>query len=155
MKTRRLTATLAMLVAGQVHGSEDLFVLAAAAASDSTVKWQRESVVSGDFTCQGKREFAVLGTKPKEIVVAVFRPPSKKPVDLMRFSGIARSPQSAVLAIESLDFSIKELEQHVGYLPDGIQPSKTCVGLNLSDQMVDSAHIYWHRKNHRFESWSL
>jgi hypothetical protein len=155
MKQQLLTAALLSLFVGHASSAGDRFVFDAAAATDKTVTWQKKSILSGDFTCQGKREFAVLGTKPTEIVIAVFRPPSRKPVDVLRYSGIARNPDSAILTIEPLDFDIKELEQHVGYVPDGLQASKTCLGLNMSDQMVDSAHIYWHRKNRRFESWSL
>ena len=155
MKQQLLTITLVMLVVSQAEGADDAFVLAAAMTADRSVTWQKKSILVGDFTCQGKREIAVLGTKAKEIVIAVFRPPSKKPVDVLRYSGIARTPESAILTIEPLDYDLKELEQHVGYVPDGLQTSKTCVGLNMTDQMIDSAHIYWHRKNRRFESWSL
>lgn len=155
MKHLLLTAALVLLAASRAQSADNSFVLSAATTADRSVSWQRKSILPGDFTCQGKREYAILGTKPKEIVIAIFRPPSKKPVDVLRYSGKARSPDSAILAIDSLDFDIKELEQHVGYVPDGLQPSKTCVGLNMTDQMVDSAHIYWHRENRRFESWSL
>ncbi len=88
-------------------------------------------------------------------MMPVFRPPSLAPVDLLRYSGKVRNPKSAVLATESLDFDIREFERQVGYVPDGLQASKTCLGLNMSDQMIDSAHIYWHRKHKRFVSWSL
>jgi hypothetical protein len=155
MKLQLITAALVFLAASQARSADDTFVLSAAKAADRTVRWQRNSILSGNFICQGKRELAVLGTKDKEIVIAVFRRPSKKPVDILRYSGVARNPDSAILEIEPLDFDIKELKEQVGYVPDGLQSSKTCVGLNMTDQMVDSAHIYWNRKNRRFESWSL
>jgi hypothetical protein len=137
------------------QGIDHFNVFSAAVAADRSVGWQRKSILSGDFTCQGKQEYAILGTKPQQIVIAVFRPPSKQPVDMLRYSGTERRAASAVLAIESLDFDIKELEQSLGWLPDGLQPSKSCVGLNMSDKRIDSAHIYWHRKHRRFTSWSL
>ena len=155
MQTKLLTAAVLLLCVVQVRAGSDDFVFSAATSADRTVTWQRKSILAGDFTCHGKREFAVLGTKAKEIVVAVIRPPSRKPIDVLRYSGVARSPESAILTIEPLDFNLEELEQHVGYVPDGLEPSKTCQGLNMTDQMIDSAHIYWHRKKRRFESWSL
>lgn len=155
MKEYLVIATLLFTTVANAQSREVSFVISSASTIDRSVKWQPASVLKADFTCQGKQEFAILGTKPKEIVVAVFRPPAKKPVDVLRYSGVARNPESAVLEIESLDFDLKELEQQLGYAPDGLKPSRTCVGLNLSDQMVDSAHIYWHKKNRRFESWSL
>ena len=137
------------------QGIDDFNVFSAAMTADRSVNWQKTSILSGDFTCQGKREYAILGTTPQQIVVAVFQPPSQQPVDILRYSGTARRAASAVLATESLDFNIKELEKSLGWLPDGLQPSKSCVGLNLSDKRIDSAHIYWHRKHRRFTSWSL
>lgn len=155
MKTLLVTSSILCLCLNQVHGADADFVVAAASSADRSVSWQSQSIVSGDFTCQGKREFAILGTKPKEIVVGVFRPPAVAPIDLLRYSGEVRNPKSAALATEPLDFDVKEFESQVGYLPDGLLPSKTCLGLNMSDQMIDSAHIYWHRRHKRFVSWSL
>ena len=155
MKFNSLPALLLLLGISLAQAADESFVLSAAKTADRTVKWQEKSILRGDFTCRGATEFAILGTTPKEIVVAVFRLPSRKPVDLLRYSGTARNPETAILTIEPLDFDIKQLEQDIGYVPDGLQSSKTCLGLNMTDQMIDSAHIYWHRKNRRFESWSL
>ncbi len=155
MKPRLLIVALLSLTFSYARSDDVAFVLSAATAADQLVAWQRKSILSGDFTCKGKREIAILGTSAKEIVVAVFQPPARKPVDLLRYSAVARNPNSAILEIESLDFDLKEFERDVGYVPNGLKPSKTCVGLNMTDQMIDSAHIYWHRKNRRFESWSL
>ena len=152
----KLSITLLLLLAACfAKGATEDFVLSAAKAADRTVTWQAKSILKADFTCQGKAEFAILGTSQIHIVVAVFRPPSKKPLEVLRYSATARSPESAILEIEPLDFDINELERDVGYIPDGLQPSKTCVGLNMTDQMSDSAHIYWHRQRKRFENWVL
>ena len=155
IKPLLLTAVLVLAASGRARGGEAFPVYSAAVAADRSVRWQRPSILSGDFTCQGKREYAILGTKPQQIVVAIFQPPSLKPVDILLYSGTERHAASAVLAIEPLSFDLKQLEQSLGWLPDGLQPSNTCVGLNLSDQRIDSAHIYWHRKLRRFQSWSL
>ncbi len=155
MKHPLLTSFILYSFVSQAQNADVDLVVAAAMTADHSVTWQSKSVVSGDFTCQGMREFAILGTKPKEIVVGVFRPPSLAPVDLLRYSGEIRNPKSAVLATETLDFDVREFGSQVGYVPDGLQVSKTCLGLNMSDQMIDSAHIYWHRKHKRFVSWSL
>ena len=109
MKRRLLTATLLLVAVGNARSAADQFVLSAAVDVDKTVTWQKKSILSGDFTCQRQREFAVLGTSSNEIVIAVFRPPSRKPVDVLRYSGAARSPDAAILTIEPLDFDSKEL----------------------------------------------
>lgn len=136
-------------------GMNDLDVYSAAMEADPSVTWQTKSILSGDFTCEGKREFAILGTTTQWIAVAIFRPPSQKPLAMLLYSAIERRASSAVLTVSSLDYDIKKLEQSLGWLPDGLQRSKTCLGLNLSDQLIDSIHIYWHRSHGRFKSWSL
>ncbi len=155
MKYHLLTVSLLLFgIGGVSQAADETFVLSAAKTADRKVRWQDKSLLRGDFTCRGASEFAILGTTPTEIAIAVFRPPSRKPLALLRFSGTARNPGAATLTIEPLDFDIKQLEQDIGFVPDGLQSSKTCLGLNLTDQEIDSAHIYWHRKNRRFESWS-
>ena len=57
-----------------------------------------------------------------------------------------------MLTTEGLDFDPKE---DLGYILPGFQRSKTCKGLDLSDDQIDSRHIYWNRELHRFDSWSL
>lgn len=129
-------------------------VESAAKRFEAGTAWQAGSVVEGDFDCDGKVEPALLGTSQSEILVAVFvRGLSSKP-DVLRFSASARDPKTVALEIEDLDFKPEELEQEVGFLPSGLRPSKTCVGLSLSDQKVDAAHIYWNWDAKRFESWS-
>ena len=54
-----------------------------------------------------------------------------------------------------LDSLADPFKSEVGELPEGLRPSRTCKGLNLSDGKVDSAHIYWNRKARRFDDWSL
>jgi hypothetical protein len=36
------------------------------------VAWQRRSIVSGNFSCHGRKEQAILGVSASEIVIAVF-----------------------------------------------------------------------------------
>lgn len=113
--------------------------------------WQERSIIGGDFTCSGKKEWAVLGTTPSEILVAVFvNGPSVKP-EILHYSRSVRNGSTAVLSAEDMDY---DPQRDVGYALPGFQRSKTCKGLNLSDGEVDSAHIYWNRKARRFADWS-
>lgn len=128
-------------------------VAAAAKRFYPAAQWQPTSVIAGNFTCQGRKEQAILGTSSSEIVVAVFvRGLNRKP-NLLQYSTSVRFPTSAILTVEDLDFDGKDFEMEIGPLPEGLKPSKTCVGLNMSDQMIDSAHIYWNRKAKRFDDW--
>jgi hypothetical protein len=116
------------------------------------VAWQRTSVVSGNFTCHGRKEQAILGVSESEIVIAVFVKGLDTRPEVLRYSGKARNPKTAELKIEDLDYDPKEL---LDSDLDGFRRSKSCKGLNLSDGETDSAHIYWSNKSHRFEDWTL
>lgn len=130
-----------------------LEVAAAASNFFPAAVWQSASTINGDFSCHRRKEFAILGTSKKEIVVAVFLDGLKKKPKLLQYSAEIRSADSAVLTIESLDFKVEDFKKEIGPLPRGLIPSKTCVGLNMSDQLIDSAHIYWNRKARRFDDW--
>jgi hypothetical protein len=116
------------------------------------VTWRPRSVVSGNFTCRGRKEQAILGVSTSEIVIAVFINRITAPPEVLRYSAKARNPKTAELTVEDLDYDPK---QDIGCEPEGFQLSKSCKGLNLGDGLTDSAHIYWNRKAHRFEDWTL
>ena len=130
-------------------------VVAAASKLVPGVTWKGESIVVGNFSCQGRVERAILGTTKSEIVVAVFLGGLSKPPKVLRYSAKTRDPSTSELEIEDGDFDPKEFESEVGYIPDGLRPSKTCKGLNLSDGKIDSAHIYWNHNAKQFNDWVL
>ena len=119
------------------------------------VKWKQNAVVVGDFSCRGHQEHAILGANKSEIVVAIFLDSLTKPPKVLRYSASARDPSTSELTTEDLDFEPKQFETEVGYIPDGMHPSKTCKGLNLSDGKIDSAHIYWNHNAKQFSDWVL
>ena len=127
----------------------------AAARVEPAVTWQAASLVTGDFTCRGRVEHAVLGTGGDQIVVAVFTDGLAQAPQLLRFPTAMRDPATTTLAAESLDLDLDRLRVEIGIVPPGLRPSKTCKGLNLSDGKVDSAHIYWNHEAARFAAWSL
>jgi hypothetical protein len=140
-----------------------LIRLCQAAAADTTAiveyagkfvpgfTWQRRSVLIGNFDCSGRRQQAILGTNKTTIAILIFLDGTKSKPEILRYSGKARNPTSAILTRESLDFDPK-LE--TGSDLPGFRRSKTCTGLNLSDGGTDSAHIYWNIKLHEFSDWS-
>ena len=127
---------------------------ASAARYVPEVNWRANSVVRGNFSCQGRMESAILGTSQSQIVIAIFLNGSTQPPEVLRYSAKARRAASAVLAIEDMSLDLKEFEKDVGYVPEGLRPSKTCKGLNLSDGYIDSAHIFWNHVARRFDDWS-
>jgi len=116
------------------------------------VTWHSNSVVSGDFTCTGRKQPAILGLNTSEIVIAVFVNGTQARPEVLRYSSKARNSVTAKLKIEDLDYNPKEV---IGVDLPGFRRSKTCKGLNLADGETDSAHIYWNSKERRFDDWTL
>ena len=143
-------------------------VLAAAQRFLPEVDWKQQSVLTLDFTCRGRREYAILGatkgavvqiegraiaSRTPEAVVAAFS--SGLSAQPQLFQNSAANAELARLTIEDNDFTKKEFEASIGEVPEGLQSSKTCKGLNLSDGERDSVHLYWNRKRGRIGAWSL
>jgi hypothetical protein len=113
------------------------------------VRWQ-EGAVTGNFTCQGRTEKAILGVSKSEILIAVFTGRSNKKPVVLRYQR-TRNIETLKLTTEDLDYDPKA---EIGTDLPGFQRSKKCSGLNLSDGEVDSAHIYWNHESHRFQDWT-
>ena len=52
---------------------------------------------------------------------------------------------------EDLDYDPKE---QAGVELKGFLRSKVCKGLNITDNHVDSFHVYWNHKDSQFDWWS-
>jgi hypothetical protein len=115
------------------------------------VTWRSNSILTADFSCRGRKEQAILGVTSTEIVIAVFLNGTTEKPEVLRYSAAARDARKARLRLESLDYSPNE---DTGPLP-GFRRSRTCHGLNLTDDEVDSAHIYWNHDAKRFDDWVL
>jgi hypothetical protein len=152
---RAVPTLLAGLISGVALAAQGDEVATAAKSHYPKAAWQAKSLLEGDFSCSGREEFAILGTSAEHIVIAIFTKGLKAKPEILEYSAKARVPQSAILTKESRDFQPGEFKADLGYLPEGLTPSKTCSGLNLSDGEVDSAHIYWDTTRKRFTDWTL
>ena len=152
---RLIVSSLLLLCAPLLASAQVAETVAAATRVVPGVLWKKESVVVGNFSCRGRIERAILGTSKSEIVVAIFLGGLTKPPRVLRYSASSRDPATIELKIEDGDFEPKGFENEVGYIPEGLRPSKTCKGLNLSDGKIDSAHIYWNHNAKQFGDWVL
>jgi hypothetical protein len=141
--------------------AETISVETAATQFVKEVKWRKESVITGNFSCKGKKEQAILGTSREAgtnkefIIVAIFINGLSKAPEILRYSGSARDPSTTVLTVEDMNFDSKEFIQEIGNMPEGMRPSKICKGINMSDGAIDSAHIYWNHDKKQFSDWVL
>jgi len=61
--------------------------------------------------------------------------------------------KQTTMSFEHQDFEMGTGEPgDVGPLP-GFKRSRTCMGLVLDDNRIDSVHIYWNRTEARFQTW--
>ena len=148
--TRLLVTGILLVVTTQIATAQERLLIAAASKYATAVVWQPNSIVTGDFTCRGRRERAILGSNDTDIVIAAFVNGVSRRPEILRYSAQARSASVAQLTVEDLDYD--PLEVFGRPLP-GFKRSTTCKGLNLSDGLVDSAHIYWDREAKRFHDW--
>jgi hypothetical protein len=114
---------------------------------------QLQRVASGDFSCHGRREVALIGYTSKEIVVAFFLRGLNRPPEVLRFKARTYDPQNAKLVAENQDADPMK-EYNGSYLP-GFRPSKSCKGIRLEDGRADESHIYWNHKDRRFDDWNF
>jgi len=135
-----------VFVIGACGAISDNALTEAAAKYIPAVTWQANSSVTGDFTCSGHKQTATLGTTASDVVLAVF------------LSGISRKPEELRFNIfhpEQAQLTIEDLDYEPDYDLPGFRRSKTCVGLNVSDHEVDSAHLHWDHDAHHFGMWRL
>jgi hypothetical protein len=111
--------------------------------------WHSESVISGDFTCCGRKEQAILGITAQEIIVVVFINGLQNKPEILREK--VHTPADAELTIEDLDYDPKE---QAGVELEGFLRSKVCKGLNIADNHVDPFHVYWNHQDSQFNWWS-
>jgi hypothetical protein len=137
---------LGMILIGAVQVSP---ITTAAARFVPGATWRSNSVLTADFSCRGRKEQAILGVTSSEIVIAVFLNGTGEKPEILRYSAAARNISQTTLTIESLDYAPDE---ETGPLP-GFRRSPSCQGLNLSDDRIDSAHIYWNHDTQRFADW--
>jgi hypothetical protein len=145
-----IAATCPLAVAADREPS----IQSAAAKYLPGVTWRAGSVVSGDFSCRGRKEWAILGINATEIVVAVFLNGKNKKPEVVPIDARAGDwyPPLAELFLADLDYDPDVYG--VGDPLPGFRRSKTCKGLRLDDGRVDPANIYWNHDSHHFVYWS-
>jgi hypothetical protein len=125
-----------------------------------TVKGDEKSIVSADINCDGRTDFAILGYEKNVLYVMLVRGELSETskVDTLAIGLGNPSSQNhlcgkkAKLNLESQEY---DLTEELGENPEGFKKSKICKGLNVSDGMCDSFHIYWNHKTNSLDSWRL
>jgi hypothetical protein len=152
MQPTHVLAFLCLTALNPAFGMDAGKIAMAAKSLAPNVLWQEKSVLKGDLTCQARQDFAILGTQGSLVKVAVFaQGATARPMILDIDSDLLAT--QTTMSIESQDFETGTGQPgDVGPLP-GFKRSKTCKGLKLDDDRIDSVHIYWNRIEGRFQTW--
>lgn len=124
------------------------------AAADSSVVWERQSLLVGDVDCDGVPDSVFVGRSASRVAVGVIRAAVRAP-EIVSFGVNGGAVQDDVgsnqaqLAFESLDYDPRD---EVGAI-DGFQRSRVCRGLSLGDGDSDAMHIFWNHKSHHLDWW--
>ena len=149
-------ALIGMTAAGGAVAQTDQGAVVQAAAERFTGRllWRASTLLTGDFNCTGKVQYAMLGTSTKEIAVAIFANGLDQSPALLRFEAQGLSIIESKIRLDDYTLSAEEIAGLTGETPVGYRPSNNCHGVRLSDDRSDAAHIYWDYDNQRFDSWS-
>jgi hypothetical protein len=132
--------------AGPVHLAAEKFA--------PGITWRESAVLTSDFTCADQVQFAILGSSPKEVVVAIFIKGLDQAPELLRFDAAGRNLQATKIRLDDYSLTADEIAGVSGTPPVGYRPFTTCHGVRLSDDRYDAAHIYWDHEHQRFDSWA-
>ncbi len=152
-----LAALIEPAYAGKVDTSPATAAANLIVAVRPDVRWDKTTLVEGDFNGDGTPDFAMIGYKGDGIVLAVRASSGKRRVyrnDFQKF-GIGSSTQAAVCEVPAL-LSIRE--QFCNPMDEplpGCRPSEAANSLNLSGGDCDSIHLFWNHKKNRIEWWRL
>lgn len=150
-----VVALASVVVPGSAFAQDEQAAAVRAAAEKFTggLMWRPATLLTADFNCTGKVQYAMLGTSTKEIAVAIFTDGLDRPPALLRFEGDALSIVGSKIRLDDYTLSAADIADIAGAAPVGYRPSGACHGVRLSDDRSEAAHIYWDHDNQRFDSW--
>jgi hypothetical protein len=160
MKIRIYLIALVFVITGKADARQNAATLKVAeqiAKTRPDIKWDRATVVSGDFNDDGKQDYAMVGYKGGGIVLAI-RATSAGDGQLQTqylHYRIGRAIQAAICeAPAKLQVKTQLCNPMDEQLP-GCKESPTAKSLRLSGGECDAIHLYWNHKENRMEWWRL
>ena len=155
-----LAARAAFFVFGLAHVGTSREAVRAAdsiAAADPSVRWDRDTLVAGDFNADGRPDFTIVGYKGEVLVLAIRASSAKDRAyrnDFQNF-GIDPSIQAALCEAPAKLSVGEQFCRPMDEPLSGCRESKIARSLILSGGDCDSIHLFWNHQTHRMEWWRL
>jgi hypothetical protein len=160
MKIRIRWIALVFAIAGSADAKENSATLRPAeqiAKTRPDIKWDRSTIVSGDFNDDGKQDYAMVGYKGGGIVLAVRATSAgdgQLQTQYLQY-GIGGNSQAAICEAPAKLQVKKQLCNPMDEQLPGCKQSPTANSLRLSGGECDAIHLYWNHKENRMEWWRL
>lgn len=128
--------------------SQALRALSTAAPS---VRWDSQSLVSGDIACDGLVDQVYIGHTADRIYIGFFRAATNKP-EVLEFR-LGGGYQDAVCDATAAKLEPYSLDHNPEPGVKGLQRSRTCNGLSLDDNACDPVNLFWNRTTKHLDWW--
>jgi hypothetical protein len=160
MKIRIYLIALAFVIVGNADAKPNAAALKVAeqiAKTRPDVRWDRTTMVSGDFNGDGKRDYAMVGYKGDGIVLAIRATSAgdgQLQTQYLQY-GIGGNNQAAICEAPAKLQVKKQLCNPMDEQLPGCKESPTANSLRLSGGECDAIHLYWNHKENRMGWWRL
>lgn len=118
------------------------------------VKWDKATVLEGDFNDDRQNDFAMIGYVGRQVVIGMLISTLKNgtpKVQTMQFDiypneQASKSKAPAIFELETLTCGDEDRYA-------GCRPSKKAKSIALGDGDSDTYHLYWHAKTNMMQGW--
>lgn len=160
MKIRIFLLAVVFVIASSADAKQSATELKVAELITKTrpdIKWDRATMVSGDFNDDGNRDYAMVGYKGDGIVLAIRATSAhngRLQTQYLHYR-IGRAIQAAICEAPAKLQIEKQLCNPMDEQLPGCKESPTTNSLRLSGGECDAIHLYWNHNENRMEWWRL
>ncbi len=118
----------------------------------SAVKWNIESAIVADVTCDGKPDTVILGSEKNTVVVGVVSGAHTSKTQVFSFPVKAGTQDGFCAFPKRIETSPLDCETEGGALP-GCKPIRACRAFTVIDDECDPFNFYWNSSRKSLAWW--
>ena len=113
--------------------------------------------VEGDINCDGNKDSARISQANGKVVLTVILHDGSMANELS--FGLGNPTRQDALCGVTANLKPEEMQDDLssilGENPEGYEPSRECIGLNISGGECDSIHLFWNHVSEEMNWWRL